>query len=221
MTIAFNPQHDLALVVDGAERVTLLCRGSTPGQAGIVIAHALRQATVVGETTFGNRSEIRKHADSDAHALAADADWHLPAEELPDPPQLGDVILDASGCRWMILEVHGMTCGSRWKCVSRSLAIAHGLDDTISIMKYSSTDQTWEVWRTGIRARIQPFMMEVDDKNPDQSSKTRYRIILEESFSFDHTYRLRGPDGVPYRILWASGAPRLGELQMLEVVKVA
>jgi hypothetical protein len=220
MTILFNPQHDFAQVVDGTESVRLLRRGSTPGDPGTVIAHALRQAAVVGETTFGNRSEIHKHADSDAHALAADAEWHLPVEELPDPPQLGDVILDASGCRWTLLEVHEFTCGSRWKCVSRSLAIAHGLDDTITILKCLSTDQTWEVWRTGLRARIQPFIMEVDDKNPDQSSETRYRIILEESFPFDHTYRIRGPDGALYRILWASGAPRLGELQMLEVVQV-
>jgi hypothetical protein len=134
MNIPFNLQYDFTQIADGAESVTLLRRGSTPGESGTVIAHALRQAISIGETTFGNRSEIRKHADSDAHAQAADVSWHLPLEELLMPPQLGDVILDEADCRWTILQVDCATLGSRWKCFTRALAIAHGLDDTISIL---------------------------------------------------------------------------------------
>jgi hypothetical protein len=219
MTIPFNLQPDFAQVIDAAESVTLLRRGSSPGEAGTAIAHALRQVANTEETTFGNRSEIRKHADSDAHARATDVFWNLPVEELLAAPELGDAILDAAGCRWTILQVQQVVLGSRWKCYTRELAIAHGLGDTITVLKYLEAEQSWQVWRTGIRARIQPFIMQVDADHPEQSSETRYRVILEEDFPFDHTFRIRGPDGTEYRFLWASGSPRLGEMQVAEVVK--
>jgi hypothetical protein len=227
MTIPFNPQHDFAQVVDGTESVTLLRRGSTPGEGGTVIAHALRRAISTGETTFGNRSEVRKHVDSDAQVRAADAAWHLPAEELPSAPQLGDAILDAAGCRWTILEVHEATRGSRWKCYTRELAVAHGLDDTITILKAEyeksesgAAEPTWRVWRTGLRARLQPLESRVAVEHAALGTELRYRVLLEEYLAPDHTFRIQGSDGAQYRILWAAGGPRLGELQVMEVVKL-
>jgi hypothetical protein len=40
----FDPSSDLSTVADGLETITLLRRGRTPGDAGTVIAHALRRA---------------------------------------------------------------------------------------------------------------------------------------------------------------------------------
>jgi hypothetical protein len=227
MPIPFDPQHDLAQVVDAVESVTLLRRGSSPGQPGTLIAHALRRSTSTEETTFGNRSEIRKHADSDAHAQAADVNWHLPVEELPTAPQLGDVILDGAGCRWTILEVHRTTLGSRWRCYTRELAIVYGLDDTITILQAEyakseagAAEATWQIWRTGVRARLQPLDVKVGVEHAARGAAVRFRVFLEDNFLFDHTFRIQGADGSQYQILWATGAPRLGELQMLEVTRL-
>jgi hypothetical protein len=228
MTVNFDPLHDFTQITDGQESVTLLRRGSSPGEPGTVIAHALRRLTATKETTFGNRSEVRKHADSDAHAQNADVDWHLPLAELPEAPQMGDVLLDADGRRWTILEVRDTTLHSRWRCYTRELAIAHGLDDTITILKaeYGKSDAgaaeaTWHIWRTGVRARLQPFSMQVEVEHEAPDAEMRFRIYLEESITLDHTFRIQGVDGSQYQILWASGAPRLGELQTLDVTKLS
>ncbi|MBN2581413.1 MAG: hypothetical protein JXB10_20700 [Pirellulales bacterium] len=221
----FDPQADFARIIDGTESVTLLRRGSTPGAEGTLIAHALRRATDAAETTFGNRSEVRKHADSDAHARAADVSWHLPVVELPEAPQLGDVLLDAAGCRWTILEVHDATLHSRWRCTTRELAIANGLDNTVTILKAEyakgasgAAEATWRVWRTGVRARLQPFDVQVAVEHGASGAKRRYRLLLEENLTLDHTIRIQGADGSQYRILWAAEGPRLGELQTAEVI---
>jgi len=227
MAVNFDPFHDFTQITDGLESVTLLRRGSSPGEPAAVIAHALRRLTATKETTFGNRSEVRKHADSDAHAQAADVDWHLPLEELPEAPQMGDVVLDADGRRWTILEVRNTTLNSRWRCYTRELAITYGLDDTITILKaeYAKSDAgaveaTWHVWRTGVRARLQPFSMQVEVEHAALGSEMRFRIYLEESVTLDHNFCIQGADGSQYKILWTTGAPRLGELQTLDATKL-
>ena len=57
--LMFDPSDDLGTVADGTETVTLLRRGRTPGDAGTVIAHALRRAIMAGEAAIVNTGDVR------------------------------------------------------------------------------------------------------------------------------------------------------------------
>jgi len=227
MTANFDPSADFSRVADNMEAVTLLRRGVMPGETGTVILHALRRAVQSGEFAARNRDESRRYVNSDGQCVATDVDWHLPAAELDKPPTIGDVILDGDGRRWTILEIELIMLRSRWKCFSRELSIAHGLDDTVDILKaeYAKSESgaaepTWRIWRTGVRARIQPVEIKVDVEHSAQCATSSYRIFLEEDLTLDHTHRIRGAEGTVFQIASVTGAARLGELQTVEVTKI-
>jgi hypothetical protein len=149
--------------------------------------------------------------------------WLLPIAELPESPRLGDVVLDGDGHRWTILEVERMTLTGRWSCKTRNVAIAYGLDDTIAVLKatYAKSDggavePTWQVWKTGIRARIQPLEMEMATDVTRHVATRRYRIFVEEDIEVDSRCCIRGPDGTLYTITSSIGIERIGEMQVIE-----
>ena len=227
MNSSFDPSADFSRVADNTEAVTLLRRGATPGNAGTVILHALRRAAQSGEFAAKNRDESRRYINSDGQCVAADVDWHLPAAELPAPPSIGDAILDGDGLRWTILELELIMLRTRWKCSTRELSIAYGLDDTITILKaeYAKSDAgaaepTWQTWRTGVRARIQPVEVKVGAENSALCATSTYRIFVEDDLTLDQTHRIRGVDGTIFQITSVTGSARLGELQTIEVVKI-
>ncbi len=149
--------------------------------------------------------------------------WHLPVAELPSAPRLGDAIVDGQNCRWTILEVKRATLGTRWRCDARNVAVAFGLDDTISVLKATyvkgdcgAAEPRWRTWRTGVRARIQPQETKVVAEADSRATIARYRIFVEEDLDLDHTCRISGPDGTLYKIISATGAERIGELQVID-----
>jgi len=222
MTTNFTTTDDFAAITDGLEPITLL-RRETPGVPDESIPHALRRAVDTAEVVGDNRKTI----ESDGRYTAADAAWSLPATEVSQPPRLGDVLRDAAGRRWTILEVRLVALGARWRCRTRELSIANGLEDTIDVLKavYSKSESgavetTWTVLHEGVRGRIQPLETRIAAENSAETSVHRCRIILEESFDLDHTNRLRGPGGALYRIVSVAGFPKLGELQTVEAEKL-
>jgi hypothetical protein len=222
MLPTFDPTDDFAVVSDGVEAVTLLRRGNT-GDAGTAIAHALRRATNISEAMTGSRSDVRKKVASAGRYIAADVVWHLPSAELVGAPHIGDVIVDAGGNRWTILEVKQTMFGSRWRCEARNVAIALGLDDTISVLKASyakggcgAAEPMWRTWKSGVRARIQPVESKVVGGTQMHGTTVHYRIFVEENLDVDHTCCICGADGVIYTITGATGAERIGELQVID-----
>lgn len=216
----FDPIDDLAAVADGTEPVTLLRRGSTPGDPGTPIAHALRRAITAGEAAVVNRGDVHKQVPSGGRQLSDDVVWHLPVAELPVAPRLSDVILDGDGRRWTILKVKCATLGARWRCETRDVSIAQGLDDTITVLKMVSPDEYSEpvaqIWKTGIRARIQVMETKIGASYDVPYTTTNYRIFIEEALDLDHTCRIRGADGTVYNITRTVGADRIGEFQVIE-----
>ena len=224
MSTDFDPSDDLTDVADGLETVTLLRRGSTTGTAGTVISHALRRAMSAAEAAMVTRGDVRKkNVPSSGQHTAAAVVWHLPVAELTAAPRLGDVILDGQGQRWTILIVKHTTLGARWRCETRDVAVAFGLDDTISVLKPLSgtSGPPWRTWRTGVRARIQPIETKIATSGETTTTTNRYRIFVEENLDVDHTYCIRGADGTHYSITGAIGAERIGELQVIEVQVVS
>lgn len=217
--IMFDPFDDLELVADGTETVTLLRRGSTLGDNGTVIAHALRRGMTANEAAIIARGDVHKNVPSDGLHTASLVAWHLPVAELSLEPRLGDVVLDGDGQRWTILEVKRVTLGARWRCETKNVAVAFGLDDTIAVLK-STDGYFWRTWRTGIRARIQPLETKIVADASSPSTTKTVRIFTEENLDLDHTCRIRGADGSIYSITRSTGAERIGELQVIEGIGI-
>ncbi|MCC6125825.1 MAG: hypothetical protein IT426_12735 [Pirellulales bacterium] len=222
MTTPFTPADDFEAITDGLEPVTLLRRES-PGGPGETVPHALRRTIDMAEVVGDNRRTV----ESDGRYTAADAAWSLPAAEVSAAPRLGDAILDAAGRRWTILETRLVALGVRWRCRTRELSIAYGLEDAIDVLaaEYSkgesgAVETTWNVLHAGVRGRIQPLETKIAAEKSAQNSVRRCRIILEEPFDLGHEHRLRGPDGTLYRIVAAAGFPKHGEMQTVEVEKI-
>jgi hypothetical protein len=219
----FDPSADFAEVVDGAEAVTLLRRGSDPGGAGTPVAHALRSAAITSEVAFYSHSDVRKQMAAGGHCTSADVVWHLPVVELPLAPQLGDTILDGDDQRWTILDVKRAVRGTRWRCAARNLVVAHGLDDTISVLKAAyvkgscgAAEAVWQTWKTGVRARIQPEELAIQTDAQSRRTVQQYRIILADDLAIDQSHLILGPDGTTYRVVSSLGAERIGEMQIIE-----
>jgi hypothetical protein len=178
----------------------------------------------VDEAPVFNSNDVHKTVPGGGQHTAANVVWHLPTVELADAPQLGDLIVDDAGARWTILEVKRSTLGARWSCASREVAIAFGLDDTITVLKAVSqrggcgpAEPMWRTWRTGVRARIQPAQTTIASAAGISSTTTQYRIFVEENLELDHTCCIRGADGAIYTITSTIGAERIGELQVIDV----
>jgi hypothetical protein len=214
--MSFDPASDFVRVVDGAQRVAFRRRGAAAGADDTTIDHALRSAATSQDI-----------AQSNGRYLVGDAVWRLPSAELAASPAAGDLIIDGDGGRWTILEVQSLAQGTCWRCAARQARIAHGLDDTVTILKASvtkgdggATVRDWQVWKTGVRARIQPLEAAPCVEGEAQRTASRFRVILAENAALDHTHRIQGPDGNIYRIMRVANAEQLGEPQTVEVEEV-
>jgi hypothetical protein len=214
--MSFDPASDFVRVVDGTQRVALRRRGAAAGAEDTTIDRALRSAATSQDI-----------ARSNGRYMVGDAVWRLPSAELPASPAAGDVIIDGDGGHWTILEVQSLARGTCWRCASRQVRIAHGLDDIVTILKASVTKgdggamvRAWQVWKTGVRARIQPLEAVPRVEGDAQLTASRFRVFLAENAALEHTHRIQGPDGTIYRITRVANAEQLGEPQTVEVEEV-
>ncbi|MBN2476902.1 MAG: hypothetical protein JXB62_20005 [Pirellulales bacterium] len=229
MTPQFDPTADFARVSDALETVTLRRRGTGTTTA---VGGALRQPIGSGGATAReaharNRYNTWKEVAGDGRHVASDVVWHLPDEQLGAAPRLGDVIVDGDGRRWTILRIQQTTLRTRWRCVSRSLAIAFGLDDTVTILKATHAksdagafEATWRPWKTGVRARIQPAAVDVETEHRARRTRRRFQIFLEEDVPLNHAHRIKAPDGIVYQVRGSNGTERIGELQAVDAEAV-
>jgi len=199
----FDPQDDFARVTDGLVAVTVLRPG---GPTATAVAHALRHP--IRPLAAGGSSP------PDA---AADAVWHLPVSELPDPPRPGDVILDPEARRWTVLRVRPAGPDGRWRCAARDLVLAYGLVEYVDIEKATYAKSaggadvaSWQVWRTGLPARVQPAEVEVKEEGLNRLAAARFTILLGDDVPLDHAHRIKGPDGTLYAVLGYRKTPPVG-----------
>jgi hypothetical protein len=212
MTLAFDPGDDLADVADGLVPVTV----TRPGGSGSTqVAGALRRAI-----------DTRQLEQSGGRYTAGDATWYLPVSQLASPPRLGDAIVDADDQRWTVLEVRKTVNDGAWRCVGRNLAVAEGLNEYIDVEKatYAKSDggahePSWQVYRTGLRARIQPLRREVKDDRQQRTTAATFRVFVAADLDLDHRHRIKGPDGTIYRVAGCRKAERIDALLEVDVVR--
>jgi hypothetical protein len=216
MSVKLDVKGDFAAVADGTEAVRVLRRGSAPGSPGAEVPHAL-----------GRVMTTREAAESDGRYTAGDVVWHLPVAELDHAPRLGDVILDAAGRRFTVLEVQLVALRTRWRCIARRLAIVYALDDTVQILVASyaksaagAAEATFRTWKTGVRARIQPLDTSARTEHGARRSAARCRVLIEEDLALDHRHRIVAADGTAYAVVRSTAAERIGELCSVEVERL-
>ena len=193
MTTAFDPQSDFAQVADALEPATLQrADGSQRDAAGRRSARAI--------TT-------REAAISDGKYTASDVRWHLAATELSAPPRLGDRIVDASGEAWTVLEAQLATCGSRWKCTARNLALVGGLNTFVAILREvagkgpsGAVEPTYVPYASAVRARIQELTAKRGEQHGRQSGVVKAKIYLAEQVLVDNGNRIQAADGTTYEV---------------------
>jgi hypothetical protein len=211
--MTFDPTSDFASVIDGLESVTVSRRGSS---AMTEVTHALRRTVRMHEAQ-----------QSQGQYTASDVIWHLPTSELPAAPRAGDVIIDGDGGRWTVLHVQKIIGDTRWRCVCRNLAVVQGLDAFVDVEKATyvkspsgAEKPAWHAWKTGIRARIQPVQTQVRDEHQRQVAAAAFKVFLAEDVRVDHTHRIKGPDGIIYRVVGCRKAERIDALMEIDVVRV-
>jgi hypothetical protein len=209
----FDPADDFPNTSDGLTSVTVTRPG---GSSCSEVSHALRRPI-----------RTREAEKSGGRYTASDVTWHLPASELSAAPRPGDVIVDAEGQRWTLLDVTQTTLGARWRCVSRNLAVVHGLDAYVDVEKAEyakgtgGADQpTWHTWRTGLRAKIQPARILVRNEHQRQVTAAGFKVLLLDHVDVDHTCRIKGSDGTLYRVVGYRKADRIDALVEIDVVRV-
>lgn len=212
MGVTFDPSTDFEDVVDGLEAVTLIRRGREP----TAITDALQRALSTTEITA-----------SDGEYLAGDVRWHVPVVQLVLDPRLGDRIKDAAGNYWTILSRRLDTLEHRWRLVCRDVAIAYGLNDTITILQASyskgsggAAEKTWTEWRTGVRARVQEIDAQVDTEHESRIIRRRFEVYIGSDLDVNHRHRVQAGDGTLYRVTGTSGKGQLGQLQTIQAVLV-
>jgi hypothetical protein len=212
MPALFDPSTDFEDVVDGLEAVTLVRRGTDNTE----ITHALQRAL--------STSEI---AASDGRYIAGDVRWHIPEVEAVTAPRLGDQIEDAAGNRWTILARQLATLEHRWRLICRNVAIAYGLDTTVTILvadwskgSGGAEEPVWREWRTGVRARIQEVAAEVTVEHEARITRRRVEVYIGTDLDIGHEHQVRGPDGTLYKVVGVRGKAELGGLQTISAEEV-
>jgi hypothetical protein len=208
----FDPQADFAQVVDALQPVALRrCDGS----GTTALSGALRRAVAT-----------REAAASDGKYTTSDVHWHIAAAELTVPPRLGDQIVDQSGENWTILETQLATCGSRWNCTARNLAIAGGLNSYVTILREVATkgesgaaELTFVPFVSAVQARIQELSATRSEQHGRQSGVVTAKVYLAEQILVDNGDRVQAADGTMYEITGYESADSITSLFTINAIR--
>lgn len=203
---SFSP-HGLEVVQD-LEDITLLRRGSDSE----TVADCKRRALTLQEVTA-----------SDGKYTLEDVRWHIQVANLATSPRLGDVIKDGDGQRFTVLDVRLASIGTRWRCITRDLAVVYHLNDTVAILRATyekgtagAAEPTWHSYRSGVRARIQPMASDIAVEHEAKRKVTRVEIYVDSDFAIDQNCRVLAMNGTLYKVTGYRAAERIGELPVIE-----
>lgn len=213
MVLQWDVRKDIFLAADGWEPVRLV-RGHSgqpmaPDSSGQSGAEQYQIKALRGPIS------LEEAALSGGKYTATDVIWQIAAEQLPEPPRLGDLIVDSRGVSYRVLQSRLLERTGRYRCVCRHLAIEAGLDNLVDIERAQPSKGPdgvevlqWSVWRSGLRAKLQVRESQVQIEGDQIASRPRLKIYFAEMVPLDQHCRIRGPDGQRYRILAVRGQDR-------------
>lgn len=214
MTFAADIANDFLEVADGLALVTL----RRPGSSTVtVVPEALRRAL-----------GTREAQASGGKYTSDDIVWHLPASYVvtEEPlttqsvtPHVGDKIDDGDQL-FTILEVHRETFSSRWRCVTRDMAIAAGVNQEVTILrrktrrgKGAAADYTErEEIKTGFKARIHIDNTTRQVVHGRQTAIVTARMFMAEDFALDNSYAVLESNGTEWEVVSYFGPEEIGQL---------
>ena len=212
MIVELDLSSDFVQVADRLEAVTLRRGG---GAAAVAVPSALRRAVTT-----------REAADSNGRYTASDVRWHLAAAELPSAPGLGERIVDASGECWTILETRRATCGTRWECIARNLALVGGLNAYVTILREvaakgrgGAAETTLVTLAAAVRARVQELSSRRAEEHGRQSGLIAAKIYLAEPVLVDGACRVQTADGTLYEVTGYEHAESIGSLFTINAIR--
>lgn len=175
-------------------------------------------------------TDALKRAVSNREAMASggkyragDVKWHVPQDELANPPALGAVVIDGDGTEWTVLAVDEQTFKNRWRLWCRKLSVADVALGSVTIQKALSSRSpsgaeaaTWQDWAHEVACRIQPQDTATAVLNDRRNMPERVTIYTKYQFPVDHRFRVVGADGRTYRIQGYTMPDRIGDLFAIE-----
>lgn len=212
MAFEFDPAPDFATIVDRTEDVVLTRSESL---ARLSISGALRVEVTEREAeTSGGKYTLN------------DVRWSLVADQLPDPPRLGDSLTDSDTVVWNILEVRLTRSASRYECVTRRVSITEGLDQQIEIHQadWASDDSgaavaVWSTIETNVPARIQPLQRDVVVEHHHRIERTTHTVFVEPRLNWTGNHRIVDHAGNVYDVVRQEKAQRIDALDEIIVVE--
>jgi len=162
------------LVWDNTSQISYspIVRGATPTPLSLL---AKRRAITTREMMASNGVYV-----------ASDVKFLIPAAPITDPfaPKPGDEIEDDDGTVYTVLEVPWNKAKQTYHAISRNLAIANDLRDTITIQKAARTQDSIggvvrDVWSTlyaSVSARLQPQDASIADARGVEGQEVRFTI---------------------------------------------
>lgn len=213
MPLALDIANDLVDVVDNLETVVLKRPGSTTVQT---VPLALRSAL-----------DTREAAASNGKYTQDDVVWHIPVtvtinevDSTVTPYVGGQVVTGLLDQYFTILSVTKATIKTRWRCVTRDLAIAAGTNQEVTILRKLTTrgtggaaeyTETEEV-KTGFKARIQTESVTPEVIDGRQSATVRANMYMAEAFDLDSRYIVRESDGKEWDVESYLAPEEIGQL---------
>lgn len=203
---------DLAAVAEGAESATLVRRA---GGGDATPTAAVRIAMSVAEA-----------APSGGAVIRADADWlvELPAGGVPI--EVGDVLRDAAGERWTVLAVRYVAALNRFRCSTRNLRVAFGLNDRVDVLHPQWLDSGggpeivgWDYVVAAQPVRLQPLAATLDESVSPPVAVARFTATFAELLPIEPGDRLATDDGERYVVERIEQAERMDALPMATVVR--
>jgi head-tail adaptor len=168
----------------------------------------------------------REAAAADGKYTESDVKWHLPAVQIATPPEPGATITDTAGNVWTVLAVERQSLDNRWRCWTRDLAVAAGLDQLITVEKAvwnkspsGAPVAAWAPLRTSLRARIQPREGRIDVEHDRRLVRITHEVYLAEPIPLDANFRIVHEE-VVYNVVSYQEPERIDRLPVVQVERV-
>jgi len=135
-----------------------------------------------------------------------------------------DIIRDANGVVWTVLERSLNTLRSTWRCVTRDLILAYDLRDTLSVRRpqalttdaAATREYVYDTIYTAIPCRFQAQGDEVSDERGQRLTVSKYSVWVGQRLYLTNEDQIVDEAGNIYELKSTQDADRIDQLQRLD-----
>ena len=212
--VTFDFSDDLA-TFDGIEAVTY----TDPDDA----------STTAVTTAKACQISTSEAGDSNGKYQTTDVAWSISRDDLTSQPKLGGTITDSASDDYTILSVGKGGASTRWRCVTRDLAISENLTTLVKVWRntpgrdaHGATTDDWTIWKDSIRGRIQEGSREASTEKGTRYERGTHTLYLASALVGLNAATDRITDGsgeTQYNIVSIRSAETIGQLTEVSLIK--